>query len=315
MKHKIIFNPTAGRGSAESRIPELEQLLRRHGIEYGLERTERPMHAAELALQAAGQGFEVVVAAGGDGTSNEVLNGLMAAKKKSPRIPAMGILSVGRGNDFGYGAGVPASLEEGCAVLAGGHRQPMDVGHLVGGDFPQGRYFGNGIGVGFDTVVGLEAAKMKWAKGFLGYVIGALKTMFLYYRAPLVRIVFGQSPIEQKSIQISVMNGRRMGGTFYMAPEARNDDGLLDLCIADEMPRLQMLALIMQYMKGTQGGSPHIRTGRGRTVEIQALDGELVVHADGETIGIHAQSLRVECLPGAVQMVCRPPQEGQGGGR
>jgi diacylglycerol kinase (ATP) len=314
MKHKIIVNPTAGRGSAESRIPELEQLLRQHGTEYELVQTERPMHAAELALQAAGQGFEVVVAAGGDGTSNEVLNGLMAAKKKSSSIPAMGILSVGRGNDFAYGAGVPGSLEEGCAVLAGGHRQPMDVGHLVGGDFPQGRYFGNGIGVGFDTVVGLEAAKMKWAKGFIGYVIGALKTMFLYYRAPLVRIAFGESPIEQKSIQISVMNGRRMGGTFYMAPESRNDDGLLDLCIADEMPRLAMLALIMKYMKGTQGDSPHIRTGRGRTVEIRALDGELVVHADGETIGIHAQSLQVECLPGAVQMVCRPPQGGQGGG-
>ncbi len=310
MKHKIIVNPTAGRGSAEGRIPELEELLGRQGTQYELVRTERPMHAAELALQAAGQGFEVVVAAGGDGTSNEVLNGLMAAKKKSSRIPAMGMLSVGRGNDFAYGAGVPGSLEEGCAVLARGHRQPMDVGHLVGGDYPQGRYFGNGIGVGFDTVVGLEAAKMKWAKGFLGYVIGALKTMFLYYRAPLVRIAFGQSPIEQKSIQISVMNGRRMGGTFYMAPESRNDDGLLDLCVADEMPRLQMLAMIMKYMKGTQGGSPHIRTGRGRTVEIQALQGELVVHADGETIGVHARSLRVECLPGAVQVVCSRPQGG-----
>jgi diacylglycerol kinase (ATP) len=312
MKHKIIVNPTAGRGSAEGRIPELEELLRRQGTEYELVRTERPMHAADLALQAAGQGFEVVVAAGGDGTSNEVLNGLMAAKKKSSRIPAMGMLSVGRGNDFAYGAGVPGSLEEGCAVLARGHRRPMDVGHLVGGDYPEGRYFGNGIGVGFDTVVGLEAAKMKWAKGFLGYVIGALKTMFLYYRAPLVRIAFGQSPIEQKSIQISVMNGRRMGGTFYMAPESRNDDGLLDLCVADEMPRLQMLALIMQYMKGTQGSSPHIRTGRGRTVEIQALQGELVVHADGETIGTHAKSLRVECLPAAVQVVCGRPQGGQG---
>jgi YegS/Rv2252/BmrU family lipid kinase len=296
-------------------IPELEQLLRGHGIEYELERTQRPLHAAELARRAAEQGFEAVVAAGGDGTSNEVLNGLMEAWSNSRGIPAMGILCVGRGNDFAFGAGVPGSLEEDCAVLARGHRQPMDVGRLWGGDFPEGRYFGNGIGVGFDTVVGLEAAKMKWAKGFIGYVIGALKTMFLYYRAPNVRITFGQSAVEQKSIQISVMNGRRMGGTFFMAPEARNDDGLLDLCIADEMPRLQMLGLILQYMKGTQAGSRHIRMGRGRTAEIQALDGELVVHADGETIGIHAQHLRVECLHGAVQMICRPPQEGQGGGQ
>jgi diacylglycerol kinase (ATP) len=308
MKHKVIINPAAGRGSAEHRIPELEQLLGRHGIEYELERTQRPMHASELALQAAEQGFEAVVAAGGDGTSNEVLNGLMEAKRRSRSVPAMGILCVGRGNDFAYGAGVPGSLEEGCAVLARGHRQPMDVGRLSGGDYPEGRYFGNGIGVGFDTVVGLEAAKMKWAKGFLGYVVGALKTMFLYYRAPRVRIVFGETTIEQKSLQISLMNGRRMGGTFYMAPEARNDDGLLDLCIADEMPRLQMLGLILQYMKGTQAGSRHIRTGRGRSVEISALDGELVVHADGETIGVHAQSLRVECLPGAVQMICRAQQ-------
>jgi diacylglycerol kinase (ATP) len=313
MKHKIIVNPTAGRGTAEGRIPELERLLRGHGIEFELERTQRPMHAAELARQASEQGFEVVVAAGGDGTSNEVLNGLMEANGGPRGIPAMGILCLGRGNDFAFGAGVPASLEEDCAVLARGHRQPMDVGRLWGGDFPEGRYFGNGIGVGFDTVVGLEAAKMKWAKGFIGYVIGALKTMFLYYRAPKVRIVFGSSPIEQKSIQISVMNGRRMGGTFFMAPEARNDDGLLDLCIADEMPRLAMLGLILQYTKGTQAGSRHICMGRGRTTEIRALDGELVVHADGETIGVHAQNLRVECLPAAVQMICRPPLAGQGG--
>lgn len=315
MRHKIIVNPTADRGRAEARIPEMERLLGVHGIEYELQRTQRPMHAAQIARLAAEQGFEVVVAAGGDGTSNEVLNGLMEAKGGLRSIPAMGILGVGRGNDFAYGAGVPGSLEEDCAVLAGGHRQPMDVGRVWGGDFPEGRYFGNGIGVGFDTIVGLETAKMKWAKGFIGYVVGALKTLFLYYRAPRVRIAFDHQALEQKSIQISVMNGRRMGGTFYMAPAARNDDGLLDLCIADEMPRRVMLGLILKYMKGTQAESPHIRMGRARSAEIEALDGELVVHADGETIGIHARRLRVECLPAAMQMICRPPQEGRGGGQ
>ena len=305
-RHLVILNPAAGRWAAGRRAAEIERLLAAHGIRYELVRTERPLHAVELA--AAAEGYDVVVAAGGDGTGNEVLNGLLAAGERGRRVPALGLLCVGRGNDFAFGAGVPASLEEGCAVLARGYRRPMDVGRVTGPQLPGGRYFGNGIGVGFDTIVTLEAGKMKWVHGFLGYVAGALKTMFLYYRAPRVSITWGGTRVEQKSLQISAMNGTRMGGTFFMTPESRNDDGELDLCIAGEPRRLAMLGIILRYMRGTQAASRHITMGRAPRVEIRALDGgELAVHADGEVLGTSLSELSVECLPHQIQVVTRVP--------
>lgn len=306
-RHKIILNPAAGRGRAGERVTEIEGALKALAVDFELVRTERPMHAIDLAAQAGAEGFQVVVAAGGDGTANEVLNGLMRVRERGAVPPAMGMLCVGRGNDFAYGAGVPPGLQEGCGLLARGTRRWMDVGRLRGGDYPQGRYFGNGVGVGFDTIVGLEAAKLKWAHGFLGYVIGALKTMFLYYRAPLVTIDIDGSRLEQKSLMISAMNGRRMGGTFFMTPESRNDDGQLDLCVAGEPRRLQMLGLILKFMKGRQAGSPHIRMGRAAAVEIRALEGKLAIHADGETVSEHTDELLLECLPRQVEIISAGP--------
>ena len=305
-RHLVILNPAAGRGAAGRRADEIGRALTAHGILHELVRTERPLHAAELAAAACGN-FDVVVAAGGDGTGNEVLNGLLASPGIGSRVPALGFLCVGRGNDFAFGAGVPATLEEGCAVLASGARRPMDVGRVTGPQIPGGRYFGNGIGVGFDTIVTLEAGKMKRFHGFLGYVLGALKTMFLYYRAPRVEISFSGAVLEQKSIQISVMNGRRMGGAFYMTPGARNDDGQLDLCIAGEPRRLAMLGIILKYMRGAQASSRHISMGRASQVEIRALEGELALHADGEVLGTGISALSAECLPHRVQVVTRAP--------
>ena len=307
-RHLVILNPAAARGAAGLRAGELTRALTAQGLRYELVRTEQPMHAAKLAAAACGS-FDVVVAAGGDGTGNEVLNGLLADGGSADRTPALGLLCVGRGNDFAFGAGVPATLEEGCAVLARGERRPMDVGRVTGPQIPGGRYFGNGIGVGFDTIVTLEAGKMKRFHGFLGYVLGALKTMFLYSRAPLVAISFGGAIREQKSIQISAMNGRRMGGAFYMTPEARNDDGQLDLCIAGEPRRLAMLGIILQYLQGTQASSRHISMARAPRVEIRCLEGELALHADGEVLGTHVRELAAECLPLRVQVVTRAQGE------
>jgi diacylglycerol kinase (ATP) len=306
-RHLIILNPVAARGAAGLRAGEITRALAAQGLRYELVRTEAPMHAAKLAAAARGS-FDVVVAAGGDGTGNEVLNGLLADGAdgaNAAQLPALGFLCVGRGNDFAYGAGVPAALEEACAVLARGVRRPMDVGLVRGPQIPGGRYFGNGIGVGFDTIVTLEAGKMKRFHGFLGYVLGALKSILLYYHAPRVSIAFGGAVMEKKSLQISAMNGTRMGGAFYMTPGARNDDGQLDLCIAGEPRRLAMLGIILKYLRGTQGSSPHISMARAPRVEIRCLEGGLALHADGEVLGTDIRALAVECLPRRVQVVTR----------
>jgi YegS/Rv2252/BmrU family lipid kinase len=304
-RHKIIVNPTAGRGSGSQSIPQIEQLMTEHGLDFDLVETGYRWHATSLAREAAAAGYDVVVAAGGDGTANEVLNGLMQAKLAGVGTSAMGILCVGRGNDFAYGMGIPENVEEGCLTLAEGRRHAVDVGRVAGGLFPDGRFFGNGVGIGFDAVVGFEAVKMTRLTGFLSYLVAVLKTVFLYYKAPLVSITYGGEELELPALMVSIMNGQRMGGGFFMAPEGKPDDHLLDLCIAREVGRLRIFVLVTYFMKGTQATQEPIRMAQAQHVVVDAVKGVLPAHADGETICTEGKRLEIELLPGQIEIVTR----------
>ena len=307
-RYRLIVNPAAGGGTAHRAVPAIERMLHTHDVEFDLVYTEHPWHATELARQAVRDGYDIVVAAGGDGTANEVLNGLMQAKQAGEGTAALGVLCVGRGNDFAFGAGVPHALEEGCRALSEDHRRIIDVGRVDGESLPEGRFFGNGAGIGFDTVVGLEAAKLKHLRGFPGYLVAALKTIFLYYRAPWTSIEYGGQTIEQKSLMISIMNGRRLGGGFMTAPAAEIDDGLFDLCIASQVSRLGILALIPRFMKGTQASRPSVTTGQAERINVTAIQGVLPAHVDGETLCIDGTQLTMEILSRQIEVVYRPPE-------
>ncbi len=302
-RYKVIVNPISGRGNGERSIPFIKNLLEQYGLSYDLVCTEYPGHAIVLAQQAAMDGYPVVVAAGGDGTANEVLNGLMQAQQSGVQA-TLGALSVGRGNDFAFGAGIPHALGVGCAVLAADQRRFIDIGYVEGELVPQGRYFGNGVGIGFDAVVGFEALKLKRLSGFPSYVVAALKTVFLYYRAPLLRIAYDDQVLTQPSLMVSVMNGRRMGGGFMMAPHASPDDGFFDLCLAAHVSRARIFPLILRFMQGTQGTHPAIRTGRAQHVTVTAIEGVLPAHADGETISVEGRELTMRILPRQLEVVC-----------
>jgi diacylglycerol kinase (ATP) len=308
-RYKIIVNPVAGRGAGERTISQIEQVLKGYGLDFDLVRTERPWQAADLAQEAVAAGYDSVVAVGGDGTANEVLNGLMRAKQAGMGTCVMGMLCVGRGNDFAYGVGIPTDLEAGFQALDQGHRRTIDVGRVVGGLYPEGRYFGNGIGIGFDAVVGFEAVKMTWLHGFPSYLVAVLKTVFLYYKAPLTTIEYEGQTITQPSLMISVMNGRRMGGGFMMAPEGQPDDGLFDLCIARQVSRARIFGLIPHFLRGTQATQEPIRTGRARRVVVTAVEGVLPAHADGETLCTDGRRLELELLPRQIEIICQPPED------
>lgn len=307
--YRLIVNPIAGRGRAEQSIPYITQALTEQRVDFDIVRTERPWHAADLAEEAASQGCEAVVAVGGDGTANEVLNGLVRAQAAGRgEGTALGVLCAGRGNDFAYGWGLPTTLREGCLALAHGQRRRVDVGLAIGGLYPEGRYFGNGVGIGFDAVVGFVAARMTRLHGFLNYVVAALQTIFLYYKAPLVRVEYDGQSLTQPSLMVSVMNGRRMGGGFFMAPESRTDDGLFDLCIARQVSRARIFALIFHFMRGTQVSQEPIRMARAQQVAVTALEGTLPAHADGETLCTEATQLELRLVPGLVEAIV--PAEG-----
>jgi YegS/Rv2252/BmrU family lipid kinase len=303
MRYKIIVNPTSGRGTGEQSIPQIESTLKAAALDFDLVRTEKPWHAAKLAHEAAIEGYDVVVSAGGDGTANEVINGLMLAKKTRDSCPAMGVLTVGRGNDFAYSMGIPTELAAGCQTLIDNHRRTIDVGLVTGGLYPEGRYFGNGVGIGFDAVVGFEALKLKRLHGFTSYIVAALKTIFLYFNAPQVRVVIDGEEMVLPSLMVSIMNGIRLGGGFMVAPEGIPDDSVFDICIAQQVSRPQMFVLIFKFMGGTQATHPAILTFQTSKLEATAIDGVLPAHADGETLCVDGTELSVELLPRQISLI------------
>ncbi len=303
MRYYIIVNPTSGRGNAGKAIPQIEAALRAFNLDFKLVQTERPWHAAELAESAAREKYDVVATASGDGTANEALNGLMRARAAGHNHTAFSVLPVGTGNDMLFGIGHHHGLEDGVRALADGHRRKIDVGVVRGGDYPEGRYFANGIGIGFDAMVGFEAIKVRWAVGLIPYLIGVIRTIFLYFNAPKVEITLDGKSFVQPSLMTSVMNGRRMGGGFMMAPEATPDDGLLDFCIASEASRLRLFQLIPHFLKGTQATQPEVKMHRARKASIRALEGSLPAHADGEMLCVAGKQLDVELIPAALDFI------------
>jgi len=302
-KYLIILNPTAGKGAAAGKLPIIHDFLGDKEVEYEIIYTDKVGHAAEIAEEHAQDEETAIIAAGGDGTCNEVINGLM--KGKGDTTPTFGVLPLGRGNDFSYGGHVPAILNEALEIMVEGKTSPLDVGQIIGGFYPEGRYFGNGIGAGFDTVVGLEAAKMKNVKDELAYVFGTAKTLIKFSDSPELEITYNGQTTSLRAIQISIMNGNRMGGLFYMAPEAVNNDGLLDLCMVAHKNRRQLIKTIIHYTKGTQKGLPGITIDKAESFKLKALKGGMVVHADGETICTEGKELEINCIPNPIKIIHR----------
>jgi diacylglycerol kinase (ATP) len=301
-KYMIIANPNAGHGKGARAIPEIERELTRLGLDFNLVRTERVGHGIQLAHAAALAGYDVIVAAGGDGTVNEVLNGLMEAREASENRPALGVLCTGRGNDFAPCIAIPEDLPAAFQVLKDDDRRVIDIGRVVGGKFPQGRYFANNVGVGFDAIGTIEVAKLpEW--GMLSFLIAILKTIFLYYKGPTVRLDYDDQTLTTSTLMLLTMNGKRMGTGFKMAPDSQPDDGLFDLVIVRQVSRLRIFGLIPHFMKGTQGSQPEVQTLRAKKVAIIALEGALPAQSDGEIICVDGSRLDIELLPHQVEVV------------
>jgi diacylglycerol kinase (ATP) len=305
MRYKIIANPTAGHGNGLRAIPKIERALTKHGLAYELVCTERPWHAVKITRQSAADGFDVVVAAGGDGTVNEVINGLMLSRQAYGHAPALGVLCAGRGNDFASSVGIPEDLDQACQVLAAGHRRLIDIGCVYGGNYPQGRYFGNCVGVGFDAMTTIEVAKLPRWCGFFSFLLGVFKTAFIYNKAPLATIEYDEHTLTQRSLMISMMNGRQLGDGFIMAPDSRPDDGLLDLCIAEQVKPLRIFEMVPHFMRGDQATQPEIKTGRAAHIRITSQDGALPAQTDGEIICSDGSFLEIDLLPLQLEIISR----------
>jgi len=302
---RIILNPVAGRGHSARAEPQLRRLLQAEGLDFDLLRTNGPWHAAELAEQAARDGVETVVAAGGDGTTREVVNGLMAASngnQGATGAATLGIIPLGSGSDFAYAVGVPANLAGACHCLVHGRDRAVDIVQITMPNQAP-RYFNNTTNIGFGGVVNLEARKIKWLRGIALYLPAVLKTIFLSLHAPRVTIRYDEQEMVLKAMMITVANGPREGGAFYVAPDALPDDGLLDLCIARDISRLAILGLVPHFLKGTHVGRKPITMARARRISVTSPD-DLIAHVDGEMLCTNAHQIDFEILPQRLRVRC-----------
>jgi diacylglycerol kinase family enzyme len=157
--------------------------------------------------------------------------------------------------------------------------------------------------VGFDAVGTIEAAKLPRWGGFLSFLVAIIKTIFLYHKGPLIRLRYDGESLSQRILMVSVMNGRRLGGGFWMAPDSATDDGHFDICVVRQVPRRRVLTLVPHFLRGTQATQPEITSLRAAELEIHALEGSLPAQTDGEILSVEDRELKIMLLPKALAVI------------
>jgi len=291
---KIIVNPYAGRWKARAAIPDIERACRQVGLDYELAITEGPNHGIELAREAASGGFSPVVAAGGDGSISEVVNGLMQATQDDVAAP-LGVIPLGSADDFADMLGLEKDIEAACRAILAGRTRAVDVGCV------NGRYFDNNSAIGLEPMVTITQAAMRRIKGTPRYVLAALKTI-LNHKPWNVRLAWDDGEYEGPVALVSVGNTRRTGGAFWMTPRAEPDDGLLDFVFARKAGRLRLLRLLPTTFDGSHIEQPEVTYTRTTHLTIEC-DLPTPIQADGELFELSATEIEYTVLPGRLQVI------------
>jgi YegS/Rv2252/BmrU family lipid kinase len=291
----------ADRGRAWQVANDLRPIIQEYG-RADWSGTVYPTHATELALRAGEQGYEMLIAMGGDGTVHEVINGIMQLPEH--KRPILGVVPVGSGNDFSHAIGVPKESDRALAQALQGQASAIDVG-LMTDEYGRKEYFDNTVGIGFDALVTIRSHKLPFLRGFLMYLTAVIQTIFLNHDAALMQIEADGNKWEQSNLLLTVCNGPREGGGFMIAPDARIDDGLLHYAMIRKVGRLMMFRLVPEVMRGTHGNFKQVQLGSCKKMSVSA-DRPMYIHADGEiytSFGSNLRKVSFEVLPNALNVV------------
>lgn len=291
----LIVNPRAGRRAGSGFGSGIAQHLRRLGLNCEAQFTREPRDAIELVRAALDKRPDCIAVAGGDGTLFEVMNGVLRAGAHD--VP-LGLIPIGTGNDFAKMLDLkPLDWRTACERIARGTTRQVDAGRC------NEWFFINGVGIGFDAQVAMEANRLKYLPGTLLVYAGALiKTLLHRYRTPEISLRFDEQRLQQRITLLTIGNGRCHGGAFRLTPQADMVDGLFDILIADAATRRGILKLAPRVMRGTHLGQPGIALHQARRVSVSSTE-PLPVHADGEILYADARELDIEILPGAIKLI------------
>lgn len=291
----IIYNPHAGSGQAEKQLPDIEAYLTKNGLDYVLKITGRPKDVRSLVTQSELNHYSAVIGAGGDGTLLEVVNALMRVRPEK-RLP-LGVLPVGTGNAFSRELGLkPSDWKKAIDIIQRNNPKPVDVGKVQTSD--QQYYFINIVGIGLVVNIGQTTQKIK-KLGPVSYSLAALwETMRI--KPNQVKISIDGELIEDNLVFVEIANSRYTGTSFKIAPEAKIDDGFLDIILLKPIARWRILNLFPTIYSGRHIEHPEIETHRGKTITLTTTE-PMPLMPDGEFIG-HTPAT-ITCESQALQLL------------
>lgn len=292
-RYKLIANPTARRGNARSAISRLLETLNRRGIAYDLELTSGPREAGRIA-RASRDSFDVIVAVGGDGTVNEVVQGMIFSPKP------LGVIPCGSGNDFVKSLRIPTKVDEAVEILLRGDTRTIDAGTI------NGRYFANGVGIGFDAAVTVASRSFRRLRGFplyLAAVVRALRT----FRPVSLAISMNGTVVEQDSFLLTIGNGTTCGGGFVLTPHALVDDGVLDVTVVKPLSIREVVHALPHVFRGSIERIPKAAMHRAETVLVTSAV-PVPVHIDGEIYEENTRRFELAIVPKALTVIGNHPE-------
>jgi diacylglycerol kinase (ATP) len=293
-KWLFIVNPAAGRGYSVSLIPVIRQIVKRKDMNADIVRTDAPGHAKKLAKEYIKKGYTHIIAVGGDGTVNEILQSLAGQKKTT-----FGTIPAGSGNDFIHVLGFPERFQkQDWDIFFEEHTALLDV------DLCNDRFFINGMGFGIDAKIAAEYNKEAGAKkgGKLLYWKIVLKQL-LTYREIKFRLTAGGKTIEDFCFITTVGNGRRFGGGFPLTPKAFADDGVFDVCLVKKISLLFRIKELLAVLKKKHIYDRPVRYFQTGRLLIET-DETVPVHLDGEIM--YGRIFDVSIIPAGIKMICNP---------
>ena len=298
MEAELIVNLTAGGGKPHKHLNTVLKYLKENGLNFKVCTTSHQGEAVELAQKAADNGAELIVSVGGDGTVNEIVNGIM----KSKNHPPLGIIPLGWANDFIKSTDIPSDIIEACKILIKGKTKKIDTG-VINNQI----YFANICGVGFDAEVAQLANQIKSKHpnlrilGAFIYVFATVKKLLSPFSCHNVKIKFDGQEIHSKILFIAISKGKFYGGRFKITPEAILDDGLLEVCVVEEMGRFKYLSIIPKVFKGTHASIKGINFYRAKEVVIQSSE-PVLAQVSGEVIGGQKEFI-ITLLPKRLKLI------------
>ena len=298
----LIINPNASKGRGRKKAKEIQTLFREFGRECTVAYTRASGHAESLAKRGALYGYDTIVAAGGDGTVNETVNGIMKSGATGIR---MGIIPIGRGNDFAWMAGIPNNQKKAVRLIAEGKASRIDVGLCVGTDHPDGMYFVNGAGFGFEPMVNFRAMEYRHLNGMPSYIMAFFGILRNFPSPYHLQVEIDGKEFALDTQQFSILNGRRMGSAFILGPKAKIDDGVFDIMYVKKpiVTRGSLISAVLCFLRGAHvKDTDHFVYMNAREVRLQASENVMQIHCDGEAFSHEGRWIECEILPGILNL-------------